>query len=260
MTHHERRPLLAWWTFAVILMLPSMAGADGRDGERCAPYVPLSLTGAERQHSGFHPGGVRPFLLGLLAGPRIALEWNDGRGVRTIELLRSVPYLGNAVGLFLCVEALSGYRMTAVAAETGIDDWQRGLYFQRIEVAEKEGQFAEAARLRECSPFDTFNHPPSPAAVKPDEREGFAKWRSGIAGLLIDNRVGLEREESRGIRTIEYWTILRIPLIVPAIEAYRGKTMSEVVRAEGLDAAWLTTGRVDSTDRRPPTAEAGEAR
>ncbi len=215
----------------------------------------MHLTEQERQQTGFHGGGVTPFLLGVLAGPRIALEWNDGRGIRVIELLRSVPYLGNAVGLFLCVEALSGYRMTAVAAETGIDDWQRGLYFQRIETAESEGRFADAARLRDCSPFDTFNHPPNPDAVKPDERKGFTKWRSGLAGLLIDNRVGLEREESRGIRTIEYWTILRIPLIVPAIEAFRGKTMSDVVREEGLDAVWLRRDRDGASDQQPATAD-----
>lgn len=259
---HGRRPTIGGWFFAtmVLLLLPSVVIAAEPDADRCAAYVPMHITEAELQREGFQPGGLRPFLLGLLAGPRIALEWNDGRGVRTIEVLRSVPYLGNLVGLFLCVEALSGYRMTTVAAETGIDDWRRRIYFQRIEAAETEGRFADAARLRECSPFDTFNHPPNPAAVKPDERKGFAKWRSGMAGLLIDNRVGLEREESRGIRTIEYWTILRIPLIVPAVEAYRGKKMSEVVRDDGLDSAWLNTAPADAKDAAQPGTEAGDAR
>lgn len=228
-------------SIAVAGMAPGRAapGTEPAPGSSwCEPYVPLSLTPAEREATGFKPGGITPALLALLAGPRIALEWNDGRSVRTIELLRSVPYLGNLVGLYLCVEALSGYRMTAVASETGIDDWRRKLYFARIAALEEKGEFAAAARVRQCTPFDTFNHPPDPAAVKPPERKGFAKWKSGIAGLLIDNRVGLEREESRAIRTVEYWTILKLPLILPAIEAYRGRTMSEIVREEGLDRAW----------------------
>lgn len=238
-------------------------GAAERDFEniaepRCDSVVPLSLTEEELREAGFEPGGMKPFLLGLFAGPRVALEWNDGRGVRTLELLRSLPYLGNLVGLYLCTEALSGYRMTSVAAETEIDDWRREIYFRRIGKLEAEGHFAEAAHLRECSPFDTYNHPAHPGAVKPDERRGFAKWKSGLSGLLIDNRVGLEREESRGIRTVEYWSILKLPLIFPAVEAYRGKTMSEVAREQRLDLAWLKEhpeARADDRSRASLAAE-----
>ncbi len=238
----RRRLLRGSWALAALLALPYRAAADERDAA-CVSEVPLELTEQELAQADFEPGGITPALLAFLAGPRIALEWNDGRGVRTIELLRSVPYLGNLVGLYLCVEALSGYRMTAVAGETGIDDWRRGLYFARIAALERDRRFAEAARLRECSPFDTYNHPPNPAAIKPEERKGFAKWKSGIAGFLIDNRVGLEREESRAIRTIEYWTILKLPLLFPAIDAYRGRRMSDVAREEGLDSAWLAPGQ-----------------
>lgn len=128
-------------------LLASLPAAHAEPSEApCEPYVPLSFTREELEEAGFKPGGFKPFLLALFAGPRIALEWNDGRGVRPIELLRSVPYLGNVVGLYLCTEALSGYRMTAVAGETGIDDWRRRIYFQRIEGYEAEGRFREAAR------------------------------------------------------------------------------------------------------------------
>ena len=228
-------------TLATCLVLPALGAAA--EEKNCEDLVPLSFTREEMAKAGFEPGGMKPFLLGIFAGPRIALEWNDGRGVRTIELFRSIPYLGNFVGLFLCVEALSGYRMTAVAGETGIDDWRRTLYFKRIHDAETAGDFKQAAHLRECSPFDTYNHPANPEAIKPDESRGFGKWKSGLSGLFIDNRVGLEREESRGIRAIEYWSILRIPSIFPAIDAYQGKTMSEVVREDGLDTEWLESNR-----------------
>lgn len=237
MRNHTKRAIGTGFALLLLILQPVFAD-ERREPTRCEPYVPLSFTPDELREAGFQPGGVRPFLLALLAGPRVALEWNDGRGVRTIELLRSLPYLGNLVGLYLCTEALSGYRMTAVAAETGIDDWGRKVYFRRIEKLEAAGEFTEAAHLRECTPFDTYNHPPDPRAMKPEERRGFAKWKSGMSGLLIENRVGLEREESRGIRTIEYWSILRVPLIIPAIRAYQGQTMSQAVRDEGLDEVW----------------------
>lgn len=98
--------ILACCAIIAAAVHPARAAAGGAT-PRCEPYVPMSLTQHELQRTGFRPGGIKPFLLGILAGPRIALEWNDGRGVRTIELLRSVPYFGNLVGLYLCTEALS---------------------------------------------------------------------------------------------------------------------------------------------------------
>ncbi|MDO9168192.1 MAG: hypothetical protein Q7U18_03735 [Methylobacter sp.] len=231
------RARMRWFLFALFLW-PQLVMA-GNDEPLCEAEVPLTLTNQEMAEAGFEPGGFTPFFLGMIAGPRIGLEWNDGRNVRTLEVLRALPYAGNLVGLFLCVEALSGYRMTSIAGETGIDDWRREVYFKRIHKAEEIGDFAQAAHLRECSPFDTYNHPANKLAVKPDENTGMAKWRSGLSGLFIDNRVGLEREESRGIRTVEYWSILWVPRIFPAIDAAQGKKMSDIVREEHLDTEWL---------------------
>lgn len=231
------RTLMRWFLSALFI-LPQLVMA-GNDDPQCESEVPLSFTKQEMAEAGFEPGGFTPFFLGMIVGPRIGLEWNDGRNVRTLEVLRAVPYAGNLVGLFLCVEALSGYRMTSVAGETGIDDWRREVYFKRIHKAEQTGDFAKAAHLRECSPFDTYNHPANRQAVKPDENTGMAKWRSGLSGFFIDNRVGLEREESRGIRTVEYWSILWLPRIFPAIDAAQGETMSDIVRQEHLDTEWL---------------------
>jgi len=235
-----KKPLrmLMHWFLPALIILPQLVMA-GNDEPQCEAEVPLSFTKQEMAEAGFEPGGFTPFILGMIVGPRIGLEWNDGRNVRTIEVLRALPYAGNLVGLFLCVEALSGYRMTSVAGETGIDDWRREIYFKRIHKAEEAGDFARAAHLRECSPFDTYNHPANQQAVKPDESTGLAKWRSGISGFLIDNRVGLEREESRGIRTVEYWSILWLPRIFPAIDAAQGETMSDIAREEHLDTEWL---------------------
>jgi len=231
------RTLIRWFLPALFI-LPQLVMA-GNDEPQCESEVPLSFTKQEMTEAGFEPGGFTPFFLGMIVGPRIGLEWNDGRNVRALEVLRALPYAGNLVGLFLCVEALSGYRMTSVAGETGIDDWRREVYFKRIHKAEQTGDFAKAAHFRECSPFDTYNHPANKLAVKPDESTGLAKWRSGISGFLIDNRVGLEREESRGIRTVEYWSILWLPRIFPAIDAAQGETMSDIVREEHLDTEWL---------------------
>lgn len=222
----------------VLFILPQLVMA-GSDDPQCEAEIPLTFTKKEMAEAGFEPGGFTPFILGMIAGPRIGLEWNDGRNVRTIEVLRALPYAGNLVGLFLCVEALSGYRMTDVAGETGIDDWRRKQYFKRIHKAEASADYARAAHLRECSPFNTYNHPANKLAIKPDENTGLAKWRSGLSGFFIDNRVGLEREESRGIRTVEYWSILWLPRIFPAIDAAQGETMSEIVREEHLDIEWL---------------------
>ncbi len=234
----NRLRTLMRWTVTALFLLPPLVMA-GNDELNCEAEIPLTFSKEEMAEAGFEPGGFTPFILGMLVGPRIALEWNDGRNVRSLEVLRALPYAGNLVGLFLCVEALSGYRMTSIAGETGIDDWRREVYFKRIRKAEESGDFARAAHLRECSPFDTYNHPANKLAIKPDESTGLAKWKSGISGFLIDNRVGLEREESRGIRTVEYWSILMVPRIFPAVDAAQGKMMSEIVREEHLDTEWL---------------------
>lgn len=234
-------PRIARGLLLASIITPGLVMAED-DLPQCDAEVPLTLSRAEMAEAGFEPGGFTPFVLGMIAGPRIGLEWNDGRNVRPLEIMRALPYAGNLVGLFLCLEALSGYRMTSVAGETGIDDWRREVYFKRIHKAEQAGDFARAAHLRECSPFDTYNHPANKLAIKPGENTGFAKWRSGLSGFFIDNRVGLEREESRSIRTVEYWSILWVPRIFPAIDAAQGKAMSEIVREEQLDSEWLDNG------------------
>lgn len=82
-----------------LFILPQLVMA-GNDDPQCESEVPLSFTKQEMAEAGFEPGGFTPFILGMIVGPRIGLEWNDGRNVRTIEVLRALPYAGNLVGLF----------------------------------------------------------------------------------------------------------------------------------------------------------------
>jgi hypothetical protein len=61
-------------------------------------------------------GGVGPCLASCCIGPRVGLEMNDGRKIRTLEWLTLVPVVNIVTILMQCYEAYQGKTMSEIAA------------------------------------------------------------------------------------------------------------------------------------------------
>ena len=61
----------------------------------------------------------------------------------------------------------------------------------------------------------------------------------GYVDLLIGHREALARNESRGLRKLEYWHPLYVTRIWEAFEAAFGHRMEDIAEEEHLDEAWL---------------------
>lgn len=183
-------------------------------------------------------GGFEAFFTSLIFGPRIGLERNEGRKVYWFEYVRGIPYVGWATVPYMCYEALSGFKMQEVANRTGLDDERRVAYDAAIKSLEEKDENSTAQALREQDPFKPENHPLDPQARMPQQGLG-GRMKSALAGILVDRRAGLERNESRGIMTHEWFHYLIIPTLGDAVKAYQGETMTEVARHNHLDKAWL---------------------
>ena len=66
-------------------------------------------------------GGPLSFLTSCCFGPRVALEANDGRQIRTLEWLRFIPVVNIYPALYLPYEAFAGKTMSEIVAEEGLD-------------------------------------------------------------------------------------------------------------------------------------------
>jgi len=127
-----------------------------------------------------------------------------------------------------CAEALSLNRMQHIANEGGIDEPKRRKYQDAIDALLQEGDSEAATLLMESSPLDENNYPTRRRTVG-------NRLKSGMLELFLGHRDALEWNEGRRIRRVEWSTILILPRIFPAIEAYKGKRMSDVALAENLD-------------------------
>lgn len=66
-------------------------------------------------------GGFTPCIASFCLGPRIGLELNDGRAIRSREYLYFIPLVNIVPALIECSEAYSGKTMSELAAEEGLD-------------------------------------------------------------------------------------------------------------------------------------------
>lgn len=150
----------------------------------------------------FAKGGLGPCLASCCIGPRIGLEMNEGSRIRNTE------WLGFIVGavassmagrLIYVIDPVNGRTMNEIRKEENLGG---------VDVK----------------------------AAKPEHTDYFL---SGLGSFCIGPRVGLEMNDGRKIRTVEWFLLAPIVSIVPAViisaEAYSGKTMSEIAQEENLD-------------------------
>jgi hypothetical protein len=202
---------------------------------------PVTIKTASRIEPPWYGKVVAPFLLELLSGSRVGLEYNDGRTVRGTEYVRGIPYVGYLVLPYFCYESLTHETMQRVANWSGIDKRRQRKYDAIIKRLDQDGRAHEAEYLKIHDPFNPTNHPPNPPARRP--ANDFRGTKGVVATLWVElaigHRVSLERNESRGVRKIEYWNPLILPRIYEAFQAAAGVRMSDVVEKEHLDERWL---------------------
>lgn len=66
-------------------------------------------------------GGPISFITSCCFGPRVALEANNGRNIRTMEWFTLIPLVNIIPVTYMCYEAYSGKTMSEIAASEGLD-------------------------------------------------------------------------------------------------------------------------------------------
>ena len=173
--------------------------------------------------------GWKPFWATIFMGNRIGLEYNEGRNFRKAEIVRGIPVIGFVVMLpKFCAEALSLNKMQHIANETGIDEPKRLRYEAAVNDLKREGDHQAANLLLANSPLNENNYPAR-------EKKLSNRLKAGMLELFVGHRDALEWNEGRKIRKVEWASILIVPRIIPAIEAFKGKRMTDIAKAENLD-------------------------
>lgn len=203
---------------------------------------PVTVKEAARIEPPWYGKAVAPFFITLFSGSRVGMEYNEGRTVRATEYVRGIPYLGYVVIPYFCYESLTKETMQQVANKSGIDKRRERKYTAIIQRLEQDGRPQEAAYLKAHSPFDPANHPPNPLAKMP--RQNLKGFKGVVKTLWVELAIGhrnsLERNESRGVRKLEYWHPLILTRIYEAFEAGAGRRMEDIAEKEHLDERWLT--------------------
>jgi hypothetical protein len=202
---------------------------------------PVTVKEAARIEPPWYGKVVAPFVITLFSGSRVGLEYNDGRIVRTSEYIRGIPYAGYIVMPYFCYESLKKESMQDVANAKGIDQRRERKYEAIIQRLEQDGRTQEAIVLKTHNPFDPANHPPNPLAKMPPENLRHTKGviKTLWVELAIGHRNSLERNESRGVRKLEYWHPLIVTRIYEAFEAGAGRRMEAIAEKEHLDERYL---------------------
>jgi hypothetical protein len=229
-----------------------------KQGAWAKPVAPqITVKEAARIEPPWYGKVVAPFFITLFSGSRIGLEYNEGRTVRTTEYIRGIPYAGMVVMPFYCYESLTKQTMQGVANKSGIDERRQRKYEAIIQRLGQDGRVDEADYLKVHSPFDPANHPPNPLAKMPPENLQHTKGviKTLWVELAIGHRNSLERDESRGVRKLEYWHPLILTRIYEAFEAAAGRRMEDIAEKEHLDERWPPKPPDESTRPAPRSAK-----
>ncbi|HVO29977.1 MAG TPA: hypothetical protein VMV18_04550 [bacterium] len=144
-------------------------------------------------------GGLAPCLLECYLGPRVGSEYNEGRNFSTLEILQIIPYVGGIFRLILAAQSYQGKTMTEYAKENALDSRP---------IASPHGTAAASkGGLSAC-----------------------------LIGCYLGPRIAFEHNEGRRIRTYDILRLVIIGGILESLEAYNGKTMTQIAKDEGLDS------------------------
>ena len=102
-------------------VVPLYNGYEGYTGKTMAKVAAEEKLGGVRVQAAApaQKGGLVPGIVAFCFGPRVGLEMNEGRKIRTMELIGIVvPVIPSVL---IALEANSGKTMSQVAAEEGLD-------------------------------------------------------------------------------------------------------------------------------------------
>src|SRR5688500_11613255 len=141
-------------------------------------------------------GGFVPCLLTCYIGPRVGHEYNEGRNVMMLEWLGLLGAVRFLINIILGLQAMSGKTMSEWSKENMLDSR------------------------------------PIPPAGKGRGRPDKGGIVACIISCYLGPRVAFERNEGRDIRMNELLALIPfiglIFIILMALEAYNGKTMTQV--------------------------------
>lgn len=143
-------------------------------------------------------GGLTPCLLTCYLGPRVGAEYNEGRGIATMEWISLVFFPARIVG---AVQAYQGLTMTEWARDSAIDSRP---------IPPPKGSSIAPGGAAAC--FIGFCLGPRPAF----ERNEGRRLRTKEVLLFVP-------------------VVNIVMAVVMALESYNGKTMTQIAQDEGLD-------------------------
>ena len=71
-----------------------------------------------------HRSGLKSFFYSLCLGPRIGLEYNEGRKIRSSEAMCWIPLVGQILHFINAVDAGQGKTMSEIVAKEGLKDYK----------------------------------------------------------------------------------------------------------------------------------------
>lgn len=151
----------------------------------------------------FAKGGLGPCLATCCFGPRVGLEMNDGKSVRLMEWL------------------------TLLVDNFAVPGFYIGRTVNSLESAFNKG-------MNETTTAENLGGP----QIKSNGPKLGGGWTPFLASCCLGPRIGMELNDGRRIRNIEWLTLVVpvVPTLIIALEASKGKTMTEVAEEEGLDS------------------------
>lgn len=185
--------------FVAQMMCASVAFAGTTTSPTAGPVVnEAAQKGGGSLNAKPDAGGIMPCLLTCYLGPRVGVEYNEGRAVSTMEWLQLVARIGT---LILAFKAMGGTTMSEYAKENGLDSRP---------IPAPKGNAASKGGITAC--LVTCYMGPRVAL----ERNEGRKIRSKEIWLIIP-------------------ILNLIAAILMGLEAYNGMTMTQIARDEGLD-------------------------
>ncbi len=104
-------------------VIPLYSGYEGWTGKTMTKVAAEEKLGGQRVQAAApkSKGGLWPAVVSVCWGPRVGLEMNEGRKIRTMELMMLIPVVNVIPLVVISSEAMGGKTMSQVAADEGLD-------------------------------------------------------------------------------------------------------------------------------------------